>query len=179
MTRLRALILAVAVSAAPPAAAQPALQPGDMVRIRAGSAAGHYTVVSVDSAALTLRVGAANPLEVPLVAIQRLDLHRGRRPPAQGLLRGGAIGFAGGFAGGAVLGIASGDDPPGSGFFAMTAREKARVYGALLGSSGAIVGGTIGYLAPGDRWSRVRVVDTVRIGRREHGGLLIGVASVR
>ena len=65
-------------------------------------------------------------------------------------LRGGTIGLLVGAGVGAVIGLASGDDPRGT-FFGLTALEKARIAGAALGVVGAVIGYAIASSGKHDR----------------------------
>ncbi len=65
-------------------------------------------------------------------------------------LRGGAIGLLVGAGVGAVIGLASGDDPRGT-FLGLTALEKARIGGAALGVVGAVIGYAIASSGKHDR----------------------------
>jgi hypothetical protein len=147
--------------AALPAAAQPALRGGEHVRIRAGDVTGHYTVVSVGTDSLTLRVAAAEPLTVAFTAFDRLDLHLGRRTRSQGALRGAGIGFLIGAMTGVAGGLLTGD---GGEPFA---------HGVLLGFTGAVAGGAVGAVAPGDRWRRVRTLGSVELAATPRGYVVI------
>jgi hypothetical protein len=64
--------------------------------------------------------------------------------------QGWGIGFVTGAATGALLGFASGDDPPGT-FLPFTAGEKAVFVGAALGITGSALGALIGLAGP-ERW---------------------------
>jgi hypothetical protein len=60
----------------------------------------------------------------------------------------------GAFSGG-LIGFASGDDPPGSGFFTFTAGEKA-AFGAIgFGVLGGIIGGIAGAVSTHERWVQI------------------------
>ena len=87
-----------------------------------------------------------------------------------GLLIGGPIGF--------VLGLASGDDPPG-GFFSLSAGEKAAFGFLALGFVGSIVGSIAGAALPGDGWEEVPL-DRLRVslGPQPDGRFGLGL-SVR
>ena len=65
-------------------------------------------------------------------------------------LRGGAIGLLVGAGVGAVIGLASGDDPPGT-WFGFTAFEKAGIGAVMLGVVGAVTGYVIASSGKHDR----------------------------
>ena len=65
-------------------------------------------------------------------------------------LRGGAIGLLVGAGVGAVIGLASGDDPRGT-FFGLTALEKARIGAVVFGVVGAVIGYVIASSGKHDR----------------------------
>jgi hypothetical protein len=89
-----------------------------------------------------------------------LVFHRGQGeqgPPRSGwcrtwnpCLRGGAIGLLVGASVGAVIGFASGDDPPG-GFLGATASEKAAIGAVVFGAVGAVIGYAIASSGEHDR----------------------------
>lgn len=70
------------------------------------------------------------------------------RPSRKG--RGALIGLGAGAATGALIGLVSGDDPPG--WFAFTAEEKALGLGVIFAPVGALVGALV---APGTQWAPV------------------------
>ena len=65
-------------------------------------------------------------------------------------LRGGAIGLLVGAGVGAVIGLASGDDRPGT-FLGLTALEKARIGAVVFGAVGAVIGYVIASSGKHDR----------------------------
>jgi hypothetical protein len=67
-------------------------------------------------------------------------------------LKGLGLGLAIGGGGGALIGLASGDDPSNQ-FLAFSAGEKAVVLGVLLGGSGAVIGLIAGALSRSDTWA--------------------------
>ena len=78
---------------------------------------------------------------------------------------------------GAVIGLASGDDPPG--FLSFTAEEKAALGAFVFGGLGGVIGLIAGTASPGERWEEVPLV-RLRVGfaPQRDGRLGIG-ASVR
>ena len=149
-----ALALALAALAAPPAAAQAPVDPGARVRVDAPTVDGTFWVVAATRDTLVLQRDSAGPAHrVPVAAIRRLDVSRGRRPPLARFGRGLLIGAGIGAAVGVVSGLASGDDPQG--FLSLTAEEKAVAGGVLAGVGGATIGGLVGVLGRGERWERV------------------------
>jgi hypothetical protein len=95
--------------------------------------------------------------EVPVASVTRLAVHRGQRSAwASGLV----YGLVGGALAGGVLGLASGDDPPG--WFSMTAGEKAGLGAVAFGALGGIGGLVIGALTKSDKWEQVPL-DRLRV----------------
>ena len=93
-----------------------------------------------------------------------------RKGAGNGFLIGGAIGF--------VLGLASGDDPPGGPF--SFSQEGNAIFGFLaLGFVGSIVGSIAGAALPGDGWEEVPL-DRLRVslGPQPDGRFGLGL-SVR
>ncbi len=84
-------------------------------------------------------------------------------------LRGGAIGLLVGAGVGAVIGLASGDDPRGT-FFGLTALEKAHIAGAALGVVGAVIGYAIASSGQHDRL-------LVSVGPQRDGRLGLGLSA--
>lgn len=148
----RTLVLLL-LTAGFPTALSAQIAPGDPVRLKSVSASGRFTVVTVDSTSLHVRDSSGSVHEAPLATLDRLDVYRGRRSTAGGLLRGAAIGGVAGASLGIVAGLAAGTDPQH--FF--TTEEMVIILGVMLGGSGALAGGVIGMVAPGERWERVRV----------------------
>jgi len=152
------------------------LQSGDRIRITAPPSALKNRiarVLSVRNDSLLLQVAPAETLTVALAGVTQLDVSTGRR---RHTLWGAGIGALGGVASGALIGFASGDDPPG--FLAMTASEKAAFAGASLGVAGLAIGAVVGALKVSDRWTSVplgvgQAIPSLQVGR---GGARLGMA---
>ena len=88
----------------------------------------------------------ADTLHVTMPTITKLDVRTGSRGH---WLEGAGIGFLLG----AVIGLASGDDPPAEGWFSYdySAGDKALLGGSLLGIVGAVIGQSI----KTDKWAEV------------------------
>ncbi|HUF12029.1 MAG TPA: hypothetical protein VMN78_02890 [Longimicrobiales bacterium] len=162
--RIRFKSLAVAAVAlagmAPPLGAQDAaiseLQVGDRVRTRVAGERIVGTVVSSDD---PLRISTESQIVlVPLSPGLEIQRSLGPRTPLAGFMNGTALGLLAGAATGAVVGAASGDDTEG--LFQFTAAEKAVGLGIVLGAGGAVVGGIIGAVSPGERWQDVSLILT-------------------
>jgi len=148
------------------------LQPGQLVRVTCAQAELHNTkavIVALRRDTLTLqyerfRVDAHGRrhkdtlvTDTPVAAVTRLAMHRGQRSAwASGLV----YGFMGGALMGGVLGLASGDDPPG--WFSMTAGEKAGAGVVVFGVLGGVGGLVIGALTKSDKWEHVPL-DRLRV----------------
>lgn len=146
---------------------------GDEIRIRSETVDGRFTVDDVNDGSLTLRDSVGSVVQVPMSSVTRLVVHRGPRTRGRGALRGLGIGFAAGAVGGVVLGLASGDDPPG-GFIIFTAEEKALLGGAFLGATVGLVGAAIGAAAPGQLWEPVPLPGVASVGASRDGGVALG-----
>lgn len=88
---------------------------------------------------------------VPIAAIERLEVSRGRRSR---WLLGLGLGMAVGGATGALAGYATGDEDPPC-WVICTAGDKAAFLGVTLGVVGGVVGVVAGALSKGDRWQEV------------------------
>jgi len=177
MFRTSLLALCFSLLIAGTAAAQQMLQPvrsGDQVRIRAGTISGEFTVVGYGEREMMLQAAPTEPVvEVPFASVTRLHVNRGARSSGAGLVRGAGRGLLIGGGIGAVTGFASGDDT-GS-FFVFTAEDKAMILGVLLGGAGAVVGGLVGAVSPGDRWERVDNRTRLHVAPRNDGGVAVAL----
>ena len=177
---MRSTILAVAAFMLIPVGAMAAqaaqLESGARIRVTATPYAlknRTARVLGVRADSLLLQVAPAETLTVALAGVTQLDVSTGRR---RHTLRGAGIGAAVGVASGALLGYASGDDPPG--LFAMSASGKAALGAATLGVTGLVVGGVVGALRVSDRWTSVplgtaQATPSLQVGR---GGARLGMA---
>ena len=168
-----------ALHATPLLAQSVPVQTGDRVKLQSGSLAGRFTVVDVAAAdTLVLRRDAdQREFRVAAEAIEQIARQE-KRTRGQGLLRGGGIGLLVGAVGGAVLGFADGDDrcdPNSWCFLSFSAEDKALMGAIALGGGGALIGGTVGLIAPGQRWVGLPVPG-VGFSRSRSGRALIGYA---
>lgn len=165
---LTALLCAAAVIAQDPspavAQAEPSVGVGSRVRITSPSLRLKAATGSVREATDgTLLVQLDNPRHVIRIerdAITALDvsIQSHRR-----VLKGLGMGALAGAGGGALLGLLSGDDPPGT-FLAWTAEEKALIGGAFFGATGAVVGLIAGALTRSDVWTPAMAGPTPPVG---------------
>lgn len=127
---------------------------GDRIRITAAPNALDNQiarVLSVRNDSLFLQVAPAETLAVAVAGVTRLEVSTGRRSHAR---RGLGMGALIGVTSGAFMGYTSGDDK-GGWVFALTAEEKAVVYGVGLGFTGLVIGTIVGALQVSDRWTSV------------------------
>ena len=137
------------------AASSQAVQPktGDRIRLTARlNALDHRTarVLNVRSDTLFLQIAPAETLAVALAGVSRLEVSTGRRRYTR---RGLVVGTLIGVTSGAFMGYTSGDDK--GWIFALTAEEKAVLYGAGLGVTGLVIGAVVGAFQVSDRWTSV------------------------
>lgn len=141
------------------------LAPGTRVRVQFSSGKGLAlsemrgqplvgTLVASRGNTIELKAeGSHQFFTVPLTSVEKLEISRGRKRGSSAG-RGALTGiFIGGLSG-ALLGLASGDDPPEQ-WFAFSAEEKALMGALGLGSTGGLVGALLGYLAAGENWVEV------------------------
>ena len=149
-------------SAETAAEARLALNGGDRIRLSRGGAEREvFTVWGCRNDTLVVgRQGALGSIEIPRRDIDSLELSL-PRTTLQGVFYWGGWGFlvVGGI--GAITGAIWGSGPGCGGNSGQeicvrpNAFGGAVILGALGGVAGAIVGGTLGFFAPGHRWVRV------------------------
>jgi len=115
---------------------------------------------------LTLkRPSKKSPLELQRQDVTEFEM----RLQASRKGRGALIGLAAGAGLGVIMGYASGDDPPPSGWISLsptfTAEQKAVLLATLLGVTGALVGALV---SPGSCWVSIPP-DQIRIGYDHRG----------
>lgn len=177
----RALLVVMCTSVVPVAlhaqASRPPVVDGDRVRVITPTVEGVFIVAAsgADSLALRPTMGTGAPLAVAWRDVTSLDVRR-RRSSGAGGLRGAGIGGLVGVLSGVTIGFASGSDDPST-FLAFSAGEKAAVLGVALGGLGAVVGGVIGLVAPGERWDALDLREGVRVSPGRGGGLTLSYAA--
>jgi hypothetical protein len=173
--RRRACLLALALSAANGADAQPVaaqagagggVRPGERVRVRAPAWDGAVVATVAGTERDTLRLVPVEqgrfPFSVPLASVTRLERSHGRASPSRHMMLGAAAGFVGGGLTGLALG-ASLDKKPGEGCLNVTCDEANRDRNADRRQSAATLGAGVGFVIgtfvgarnPGERWERV------------------------
>ena len=98
------------------------------------------------------------PWTLPLGSVSRLDVSRGRASRGRGAMRGILYGVGPGILLGALLGYGSYQEPscPSGSLCIDFGPEVAAFGGAVLGAgAGALFGGILGALSPGERWERI------------------------
>jgi hypothetical protein len=103
-----------------------------------------------DGGVLVVTTASEESIQIPVGQVARLQRSEGRRPRGRAALRGAGMGLLIGGGVGAILGLASGDVPPG--WFAFTAEDKAILLGVTLGTVGTVAGAVAGANRPGERW---------------------------
>ena len=162
------ILLAIAMSV-PPLAAQVVPRAGERVRVFASSGTSEGTLVALDTGAVRLvpRSGGEEHA-IPLRAVARMEVHRGRRP-AFGT--GAAIGLGVGAVLGGTLAVAAADDcEPGvdPGCLDSGTQLIAGIgVGALAGAAvGAVIGAGLGQ----DAWAPVSLARPRFSARPTRGG---------
>jgi len=142
---------------------------GDRVRITGGTTSGEFTFLTREGDTLVLRKAmGVDTLRVPLSSIGSLAVRRSRTS-GRGAARGAGIGFLIGGGTGALIGLMSGDDPPG--FMSFSAGEKAVVLGGALGLLGTLIGVIGGASNPGQRWEALPTGTFTRVEPGVDGGV--------
>jgi hypothetical protein len=128
--------------------------PNETVRLSSPQAQGVFTVAATGPRALVLRNSTGAEVVVPLGEVEKLEVRRSRGGSA---LRGAGIGLLTFGVGGALLGYASGDDPPG--MLSFSARENAVIGAVVFGAIGMVGGAIIGGASRAERWYPVPLRD--------------------
>ena len=185
MKRIAAVLVLAATPSLALAGAHDEHAAGDRVRARIQGAKGADEwivgrLLDADDASVTIRSATGDAVVVPLRRLDRLDRSLGRRSAGRGALRGAGLGFASGAVLGALAGAVGSDGgsspacnaPPrgdaqwleaaACGASLGTGAENAVMGAAVMGAAGAVVGGLVGSLAPGERWERTSV-ERVRV----------------
>lgn len=143
--------LVLCLAAAPLAAQARPLAAGDAVRFDPAPR-GVWRVQSAGADSLVVRNGDGVTRTVATGGV--LIRRAAGKERLLSLVRGTVYGLASGAALGAVVGYASGDDPPGQ-YFSLTAEENAAFAAILFGGLGTVVGTVVGIVAPRSRWEVV------------------------
>jgi hypothetical protein len=176
--RWAVLTVAALILAPLGAVSSQAVQPrsGDRIRITsAPNTLDNQTarVLRVRNDTLFLQVVPAETLVVALAGVTRLEVSTARR---RHTWQGAAIGALIGFTSGALIGLASGDDPPG--VWSYTVEENALMFGVALGIPGLVIGTLVGFNSVSHRWTSVplgavNATPGLQVGR---SGARLGVA---
>ncbi len=125
-------------------ASEPAgLPPGSRLRVGSSTGALVGTLVSWEADALVLDAGQGEPRRIPLAAVSKVELSRGKRSNAG---RGAVIGAAVGAVPGLLVGW--GDSPEHE-------NQRPVVVGAIGAAAGAGIGAAIGWAAKTEKWEAV------------------------
>ena len=135
-----------------------------------GSRVGRVT--GVDGGRISIDTDAGSmSISTDSLAYAYVNAGNGRR-----WAQGWGIGFVVGAGAGALLGYASGDDPPGV-FIRFNREQKAALAGGLLAIGGSAVGALIGLAGP-DRWVRAtRPIETSRVSVDPMIGTRVGLTA--
>src|SRR5262249_6271798 len=121
--------------------------PGRIVGVRTKTGYRIGEVVRRDNKEILIDFREAEPVSIPIDSLVGLQVNVGRTGR---WAQGWGLGFLIGAGTGAVIGLASGDDPPAT-FVRFTAAEKALVAGGALAIGGSTLGALLGLVAP-QRW---------------------------
>ena len=168
-------VLALSLSLAAPLAAQeeaPVLVEVDsLARVRVTQRATEthsperFTGALVAAGRDSLVIGPdrmAGTLVLPVSAVERLEVSRGRRGVGRSALRGAKYGFLGGLAVSALFFVAVAVDDGDCGDCFISAEAAAAIGSVMVTSTATLVGGVVGALSPGERWVRVTVPVRIR-----------------
>lgn len=154
MTSLFCVVTLLALDTTPAAAqAASTVGPGSRARVTVPSLGLNAAIGTVREATDdSLLIQFANPrrsvrIERDAITVLEVSIDRHRQA-----LKGLGMGMLAGAGAGAFIGLASGDDPPGT-FLAFTAGEKAMVLGIFFGATGGVAGLIAGALTRSDVWS--------------------------
>lgn len=154
----------------------PGLAAGSTVRLHLPAVTTYtlsQTLQPADSALLVPVDGGARMVRCG--ELERVQLRVGVRSRGAGLLKGAGIGLLIGSAVGAGVGYLAWEKDEDSDWEIFSRDEAALIGGVFLGGTGALVGGAIGFAAPGSRWQDVPV--PARRGRVAGEGLRIAPAG--
>ena len=122
-------------------------EPGKMIRVGgSGMESRVGRVVTINDGRLIFETdGGQTSISTDSLASVEVGIGNGGR-----WAQGWGVGFLTGAGIGGLIGLASGNDPPGT-FIRLNAGQKALIAGTVLGVGGSVVGTVIGLLAP-ERW---------------------------
>ena len=177
--RFRSMLCLLAVSTLPAAlAAQdtcPALEAGSTVRLHAPMAATYVLPRSVRPTDTQIVLPAdADARTVRCADLERVQLRVSEGSRGRSALKGAGIGLLIGAATGAAMGY-FGTEEDDSGWEILSRGEVAGIGAVIVGGTGALVGGVIGYTTSGSRWQDVPL--TTRTARVPAEGLRIAPAG--
>lgn len=177
--RCRSTLFLLALSALPATlGAQdtcPALQAGSTVRLHAPRAATYVLPQPVRPSDTQIVLPAhARARTVRCADLDRVQLQVSPGSRGRSTLRGAGIGLLVGAATGAALGY-FGTEEDDSGWEILSREEVAGIGAVIVGGTGALVGGVIGYTTSGSRWQDVPL--TTRTARVPAEGLRIAPAG--
>jgi hypothetical protein len=176
------LIVCVAATFRPcAAAAQIAAGPdslsvhrGARVRVKALGLEGIFVVENLQPGVLWLRdPDGVMPQKVRVADLSSLEIDISN-PAGRSALHGAVFGAGAGFMAGIVVGLASGDDPPGE--WGTRAEGKAMFLGVVGAAAGLLIGASIGTIHPGETWQPVPLNGRLDTGMTRDGTVRVGFA---